>query len=523
MAEARFEVVLLGGHHYQLGMSRSTGMHRIATELRDHGGFTVHTIDYLTYLADILPDDERRALLARYLSADTLLVGLSTTLLSKDTGKDIFFWGPRVGKIQSLVNDIRSLAPDAKIVVGGAQVMECDLPMIGHYYGELADFWVCGQAERSVLALANHLKYNDVLRVREIEGVNAILETDYPYESFTTSRIEWTDQCLINPGETLVMEVARGCVFKCAFCAYSLIGKKWGDMTRSASVIRADLIRNYEQYGTTRYIITDDTINDSLEKVLFLHDIFTNLPFKIEWTCYARLDLIWKFPEMAELLYEAGMRGVAFGIETFDYEAGKRIGKGLGRERILDTLQKCRNVWGSDVQITGLFILGLPLESIDSMKATIEYLDSEDCLLDSCNVTALQISSERGLSRMDRSTDKFGYRRTDERQWTRFEDWETDITTAVEMRKLAGSFNFRPRQDHRRFQQYYSSFVSFACYSMMQPDEMASLSPDKCVEKLEVLQSNALKSYFEKAALWEAKAPMLPMTERISPVVMPKS
>jgi radical SAM superfamily enzyme YgiQ (UPF0313 family) len=435
-----------------------------------------------------------------------------------DNNDNIIWWGCSADKVRRFIAEIKSIAPQAKIITGGSQVITTEMPFIAHFYPDMADYWVCGQGEASIIALANHIKYGDNIVTHLMEGLTVLLEKDYPYDGFSGSRIEWPEHAFVKHGETLPMEVARGCVFKCAFCTYALIGKKWGDMARNADVMRADMIRNYERYGTTRYIMTDDTINDSIEKVKFLHEVFTSLPFKIEWMSYARLDLFWKYPEMAQLLMDAGMRGAVFGIETLHDEAGKKVGKGLGSERVKKTLEHVKSVWGSTVHISGLFILGLPGEPVESMQQTLDYLNRPDCPIDAPNTTALQISSERAVSKMEKDQEKYGLTRIDERKWTRFEDWVTDLTDAISMRRMSSKF-LNERKAGRTLYRTRTSFLLFTHYSIAHPDFVNNFPGESAAAKIDALQHDALIDYFERASAWRPTTDFLPSDVRKSPVI----
>jgi hypothetical protein len=65
------------------------------------------------------------------------------------------------------------------------------------------------------------------------------------------------------------MEIARGCIFSCAYCHFDLIGKRIGDWTKNPETIKEEMIRNYELYGTTHYMFSDELINESLPKLDF--------------------------------------------------------------------------------------------------------------------------------------------------------------------------------------------------------------------------------------------------------------
>jgi hypothetical protein len=151
-----------------------------------------------------------------------------------------------------------------------------------------------------------------------------------------------------------------------------------------------------------------------------LHRVFTKLPFKISYTSYARLDLIWKFPEMRELLLESGAKSLAFGIETLNEVAGKKIGKGLGEKRVKDTLNYCAETWKGNIITSSNFIVGLPGEDEASINRTVDYLTSNDCPLDVFGFLPLYIRSEhdgRGTSKIDQNPNKFGYIIEDGNQW----------------------------------------------------------------------------------------------------------
>ena len=64
----------------------------------------------------------------------------------------------------------------------------------------------------------------------------------------------------------LSFETSRGCRFKCSYCNFPILGVK-DDYTRDADDFDTNLRRNYDDWGVTEYIITDDTFNDYVEKI----------------------------------------------------------------------------------------------------------------------------------------------------------------------------------------------------------------------------------------------------------------
>lgn len=69
-------------------------------------------------------------------------------------------------------------------------------------------------------------------------------------------------------------------------------------------------------------------LNYTRKKVEETCNAFLQLPFKLEWVAYAITDVAVKFNEIVNLLLESGVRGLYWGIESFDHTAVKQAGKG---------------------------------------------------------------------------------------------------------------------------------------------------------------------------------------------------
>ena len=192
-------------------------------------------------------------------------------------------------------------------------------------------------------------------------------------------------------------------------------GKKKFDFIRSMDNIYAELVDNYERFGTTRYFLVDDTVNDSPEKCKMLYDMAQRLPFKLEWWGYIRLDLLAAHPQTVDWLFGSGLRAAFFGIETLNSRTAKAIGKSGNTEKLIETLRKIKQAYGDEVNLHGSFIYGLPHESVESLNSTSEFLLSDQNPLDSWWAYPLVIKkrTETDLygftSDLDMNYEKFGY------------------------------------------------------------------------------------------------------------------
>tara|TARA_R100001509_G_scaffold140046_1_gene94721 strand:+ start:61 stop:780 length:720 start_codon:yes stop_codon:yes gene_type:complete len=163
-------------------------------------------------------------------------------------------------------------------------------------------------------------------------------------------------------------------------------------------------MRNYINYGTEGYMFSDDTYNDSVEKIRKLKNMFKTLPFDLEFSSYARADLIISKPESWDILAESGLKSVFFGIESFNHKSAKTIGKGMDPNKIKDGLQWMKEKH-PDILISCGFIAGLPYETQDTLNATVDWLDKTNSI-DSYSFQVLSISPK---SKIGIDPNKYGY------------------------------------------------------------------------------------------------------------------
>ena len=106
----------------------------------------------------------------------------------------------------------------------------------------------------------------------------------------------------------------------------------------------------------------DDLLNDSPEKCEYLHEVFTNLPFKVKFGSYARSDLLISHLHTLPLLEESGAVGLQFGIETLYKKSGSAIGKGMAKEKTIERLNNIKE--NSNISLGSGYIIRLPYEPI---------------------------------------------------------------------------------------------------------------------------------------------------------------
>jgi hypothetical protein len=412
------QVILFTDVADTLGYGKYAGTYKVATEVRN-AGYTCQVVDLFSKYTY----QELENIINKFVTSETVLIGFSCTLMEKRIGlygsKDstVYNFGRPDSEVGSLLNYAKSKNSKIKVVIGGARINS-------NAAWSFIDYAVINKGDIAIVKLIEHLLYGTNLPAIKTEPV-IILDgssSDYFYsqEDFASSKIIYQPQDIILSGECLPIEVARGCIFSCAYCHFDLIGKRIGDWQKTEDSLRDELLRNYELYGTTHYMVSDELINESLPKMELVHKVFTTLPFKITYTSYARLDLISAFPQMRDMLQESGAVSIAFGIETMNDVAGKKIGKGLGKVRTKAALAHCAETWKNKIVTSSQFIVGLPGENETSMRETVDWLVSDECDLDIFGFLPLFIRPEedgRSTSKIDRDPSKFGYVLHEDKPW----------------------------------------------------------------------------------------------------------
>jgi radical SAM superfamily enzyme YgiQ (UPF0313 family) len=261
-------------------------------------------------------------------------------------------------------------------------------------------------------------------------SVSVVDDPKAAHFDFVNSDTIWHESDHIFHKESLPIEISRGCIFSCSFCAYPLNGKKKLDYTRDPVHLIDEFTRNYELFGTTEYIYCDDTHNDSAEKLETLYNqVYSKLKFKIRFSTYIRLDLIAAKPHTAQLLLDSGISCAYFGLESLNYDSTKAVGKGIRPERTLETLHMLKELWDNQVTMDGGFIIGLPYDTEETLNKWTQIITEPEFPMDSMNIAPLGMVRNGGKmlwkSEFDLNPEKYGYYYPDANQPTL---WENKIT-----------------------------------------------------------------------------------------------
>lgn len=376
------DVVMFSGTYVQKGvLFRSAGPHRIATEIRNKG----LSCQVILYLQAITEGDLEK-ICEKFITNDTLMVCFSTTLWQYGNGDQVS------NKIKQIIDHTRTKYQKTLIVFGGTSTES----YITKYDG---DAFFTGYGEQYFIPYLDSIvnKNKSTPLPTRFLGKKKIYDWNKDLDNFhfTESSIRYTESDLIEDDEALPLELSRGCIFKCKFCSYPLLGKKKLNYVKNSEIILEELLHNYENWNITKYVFTDDTFNDNNLKLELLGEIFNKLPFKIQFSTYLRHDLLYTYPHQIQFLKELGLKGTFFGVETFHPKAAKLIGKGLDPEITKDFLYKVKEEWGDDVLLQMGVIAGIPYEDMDSFERLISFIRSPNCPIEGFNINPLTVTNPK--------------------------------------------------------------------------------------------------------------------------------
>jgi radical SAM superfamily enzyme YgiQ (UPF0313 family) len=351
------DVILLasnGEHYSSPSLNRATGSHRIASYLRQHN-YTVDVIDFATHFSE----EELYSYVLRKITSDTKVIGFGGTF---------FIATPQMVNI---TKRIKKKYPRI-LIVAGSQVFENTASL--H-----ADYHIVGYGETAMLKLlrGEDLKYTTTFSNGKNKKTVFALH-DYPAFPMRDLSIDYTENDYINENETLTLECSRGCIFRCSFCSYPILGVR-DDHTVDAEIFSDNLKRNYDKWGVTNYNLADETFNDYPEKIRKYADVVEKLPFEVNFGGYIRADLMTnKKRDDIEHLARMRFNSHFYGIESFNYESARSIGKGGDPEYIKDKLLEVDAYMREQTgfyQATIALIAGLPHETMNTLDDSINWLN----------------------------------------------------------------------------------------------------------------------------------------------------
>lgn len=159
---------------------------------------------------------------------------------------------------------------------------------------------------------------------------------------------------------------SRGCPAGCKYCIKHVTYQN-SVRVRSAENIVEEL-EYLGRLGITNIHMYADLFTVNRDHVIDLCKLIIERGIKIKWTCNSRVDYVDE--EMLTLMGQAGCWLISWGIESANEVVLKKVRKGYKKEQAFKALKWAK---AAGIKNWGYFIIGLPGETKESIRETIDY------------------------------------------------------------------------------------------------------------------------------------------------------
>jgi len=300
------------------------------------------------------------------------LIGISLTFVSQ------------IPETFYLCRLIRQRMPERFIMLGGGcidQIMRHGRPAARDRILDYADAVVLQEGEKAIEMLAAQGKTHSAqelaaipnLVCKDLKNGTVIHGPEWVLDLGKSAPPDYTDLQLdryMAPAPMLLYSPSRGCYWnKCSFCSYGFNQSgRHGYREVPAGQAVADLLALQALHGVDNFYLSCDVLAPGYTVELAEKIIASGL--RINWSTDLRVEAAYT-PAKCRLLYEAGLRSVALGVESGCERMLKIMDKGTSPERIREV---SRNFHQAGIAVAWMTFLNHPGEKEADALATLNLL-----------------------------------------------------------------------------------------------------------------------------------------------------
>jgi len=163
------------------------------------------------------------------------------------------------------------------------------------------------------------------------------------------------------------VSTSRGCPFDCAFCSNNYVwGRKY--RYRSARNVLKEIAMLIRNFGTKGIYFREDVLTINRQRVVEICEGINRQGLHIKWECESRVDTVDR--ELLEKMRGSGCENIWFGVETGNQKTLDMLKKGITTEQTKNAFKWCNEL---GIKTGASIILGIPYETIEDMKKTIQF------------------------------------------------------------------------------------------------------------------------------------------------------
>jgi anaerobic magnesium-protoporphyrin IX monomethyl ester cyclase len=313
--------------------------------------------------------------------------------------------------------------PGIPVVLGGSHVTSNPAHALSY---DAFDYGVIGEGEATALELFDALSDN-----RSVDKINGIAYRNRTGDIVTTPRRKFVTNLddIPFPAYDLIPDIrlytpppsnyktlpvvnmitSRGCPNLCTFCDRNVFGREYRE--RSARNVFEEIKWLHGRYHVREIAFVDDTFLINKQRIYELFDLLDKEGLHFHWTCMARINNV-TF-DFLKFLRKNGCWGIAFGIESADEDVLRVIKKNISPGNVVKVIEWCNKL---KIKTKGFFIVGHPLETIDTIDKTIKFA----CRL---KLDALVVTINTPIPGSPQYAEAAKYGTLDTTDWSEFNYW----------------------------------------------------------------------------------------------------
>lgn len=275
---------------------------------------------------------------------------------------------------------IKTLEPHVQTIFGGVHVSAIGARLLEEF--EHIDYLCLGEGEQTLAEVASGMPPQDIGGLAWRDNGRAVTNPDrnfiknldelpFPaYEKLTGFPGEYhlpLFSYIRGPGATMV--TSRGCPYQCSYCDRSVFKNRF--RYNSADYIYSHMHYLRSRFGVRHLNIYDDLFTVRRDRIAELCGLLSSKPLGMQFNCAVRVGHA--DDELLEMLKAAGCLMVSLGIETGDADLMEIHKPGVYLEQVRDTV---RRIQAAGLRAKGLFMMGLPGETVESIRKTSDFVIS---------------------------------------------------------------------------------------------------------------------------------------------------
>ena len=270
-----------------------------------------------------------------------------------------YIWGENL--LQQVLGRLRTAGFLGRIILGGPQISYSSSELETLY--PEADVFIRGYGEQVLCELAITIEKRNIIGVHWAGKTDQKRQANVELEHLPSP---WLNEIIsLEKQEFVRWETQRGCQFRCAFCQHREAGSRLKNRFFKRTRIEAE-IELFCQSNVKKIAVLDPIFNMRPDAVSIL-EAFTKRAFKGHLSFQCRAETMTE-----EFLIMASKLDVCleFGLQTIHRNEGKAIERQNNIKKIDRVLTLVREL---NINHEVSLIFGLPLQTLDSFKETIQW------------------------------------------------------------------------------------------------------------------------------------------------------